>query len=211
MIVAGLVVFQARGGVDLLAVRQRHDVAGGVDRRAVLEIDDRIELRRRSVVGLLRIHLLRAALLFRRAASVRRGRHLRRKRAGRRLAALRNLRERVHVVLALRQKRLDAAWVGRRASCSVPRRPPGDAEAAIDSCASFSQLVPVADAMLIEAMAMDAGPDSPARNLRRPVNEFSTVNDWLTPDHPVFEIGRPVLASICEPSGSCRMLLAVSR
>ena len=45
------------------------------------------------------------------------------------------------------------------ASCSAPSRPPGDSEAAIDCCASFSQLVPVADAMLIEAIAMDAGPD----------------------------------------------------
>src|SRR6187551_3392963 len=45
------------------------------------------------------------------------------------------------------------------ASCNVPKRPPGDAEAAIDCCASFSQLVAVADEILIGDIAMDAGPN----------------------------------------------------
>src|SRR6476646_3896536 len=111
---ARLVILQARGGIDLLAAGQGHDVAARVDRTAVLEVDHRIEAWTRAVVGLQRVHLLRARNPLCLQFLNRGGPHLRRKRSSGGLAALRNLRERVRVVLALRQKRPDAALVGGR-------------------------------------------------------------------------------------------------
>ena len=54
---------------------------------------------------------------------------------------------------------------------SVPSRPPGDSEAAIESCASFSQLLAVADAALTEAMAMGVDRDRFASIYAASVND----------------------------------------
>lgn len=51
---------------------------------------------------------------------------------------------------------LRLAGLDDAASCKVPSKPPGEAAAAIDCCASLSQLGDVAEAALIVAIAMGA-------------------------------------------------------
>src|SRR6185312_7188476 len=96
-------------GVDAGAVGHRHDVAVGVDRRTVVEVDHRIEALRRRVIGLYRIHLLDHRKLI--VGALLRGgvRELCRETAGRLRTALRNQGQVRSSVLRVGQETLDRA------------------------------------------------------------------------------------------------------